>query len=376
MALEVAAVDRFFCNVMELIPSAHYFPTEPEDNFKHSINKKYHKNVKALSAAADVDITDSKHVGKRLKFNPKLQLSNEATQVHEKEKETKRVAATAADDDDDNVDDATLTGLDGLRKRLAKRIETMRVKRQSVKEHKTTKKEHTKDGGADKSAASKKRKPSTSQDKSQHKKAKGNNDDDVVPTTATTTLSTSSSNAESNAATDVATAKTVDESISYGSLLVGHEKKEEAKTRNGRGLANIQNLLKKAEAKKARMEELKKTEEGRAVVAAKGWEKALKQAQGDKVMDDPKLLRNKLKKKLKQKDKSSKEWKQRVSNEKKGMKDRAKTKAANARTGKKVLRSKAAEARAQKIAASKPKQNGNRAGFEGKKGDGFLNAKK
>ncbi|KAF0770506.1 hypothetical protein AaE_002574, partial [Aphanomyces astaci] len=80
MALEVAAVDRFFCNVMELIPSAHYFPTEPEDNFKHSINKKYHKNVKALSAAADVDITDSKHVGKRLKFNPKLQLSNEATQ--------------------------------------------------------------------------------------------------------------------------------------------------------------------------------------------------------------------------------------------------------------------------------------------------------
>ncbi|RHY20191.1 hypothetical protein DYB25_004236 [Aphanomyces astaci] len=312
MALEVAAVDRFFCNVMELIPSAHYFPTEPEDNFKHSINKKYHKNVKALSAAADVDITDSKHVGKRLKFNPKLQLSNEATQVHEKEKETKRVAATADDDDDDNVDDASLTGLDGLRKRLAKRIETMRVKRQSVKEHKTSKKEHTKDGGADKSAASKKRKPSTSQDKSQHKKAKGNNDDDDVPTTATTTLSSTSSNAESNAATDVATAKTVDESISYGSLLVGHEKKEEAKTRNGRGLANIQNLLKKAEAKKARMEELKKTEEGRAVVAAKGWEKALKQAQGDKVMDDPKLLRNKLKKKLKQKDKSSKEWYERI----------------------------------------------------------------
>ncbi|ETV99357.1 hypothetical protein H310_08071 [Aphanomyces invadans] len=365
MVLEVAAVDRFFCGVMELIPPAHYFPTEPEDNFKQSVNKKYHKNVKALAAAVDDDLVDSKHVGKRLKFNPKLQLTNEAQQVHEKEKEAKQVAAATQEQDDDNADDETdLTGLDGLRKRLAKRIETMRVKRQSAKEHKKpSKKEHSTN---DKAAPTKKRKPPTLQDKSQHKKAKVNE--------AVNAAAESSGTPASNTTDTAIATKSVEESISYGSLLVGKEKKEEAKTRNGRSLANIQNLLKKAEAKKARMEELKKTEEGRAVVAAKGWEKALKQAQGDKVLDDPKLLRNKLKKKLKQKDKSSKEWKQRVSTEKKAMKERAKTKATNARTGKKVLRAKAAEARAQKIAAGKPKQN--RAGFEGKKGEAFLNAKK
>ncbi|RHY29796.1 hypothetical protein DYB32_004844 [Aphanomyces invadans] len=298
---------------MELIPPAHYFPTEPEDNFKQSVNKKYHKNVKALAAAVDDDLVDEKHVGKRLKFNPKLQLTNEAQQVHEKEKEAKQVAAATQEQDDDNADDETdLTGLDGLRKRLAKRIETMRVKRQSAKEHKKpSKKEHSTNGrhlrflvpslrSYYKAAPTKKRKPPTLQDKSQHKKAKVNE--------AVNAAAESSGTPASNTTDTAIATKSVEESISYGSLLVGKEKKEEAKTRNGRSLANIQNLLKKAEAKKARMEELKKTEEGRAVVAAKGWEKALKQAQGDKVLDDPKLLRNKLKKKLKQKDKSSKEW--------------------------------------------------------------------
>ncbi|CAK4222737.1 unnamed protein product [Aphanomyces euteiches] len=340
---------------MELIPSAQYFPTEPEDNFKQSLNKKYHKNVKALAELEENNEEEDKHVAKRLKFNPKLQLTNQETQVHEKEKESVRTAQ----EDDDNEE---LTGLDGLRKRLAKKIETMRQKRQSAKEHKKKAKKETKEttaaqSGLDKSE--KKRKQSSSQDKSTHKKAK--------------VEATEKSNEQTEAPKEV---NDDGLAISYGSLLVGVEMKEEKKTRNGRSLANIQNLLKKAEAKKARMEELKKTEEGRAIVQAKGWEKALKQAQGEKVLDDPKLLRAKLKKKLKHKDKSSKEWKQRVSAEKKHMKERAKTKATNARTGKKVLRSKAAEARAQKIAASKPANKGNRAGFEGKKGEAFLNAKK
>ena len=90
--------------------------------------------------------------------------------------------------------------------------------------------------------------------------------------------------------------------------MLSNEKKEKKKTRNGRSIHGIQNLLKKAEANQARMEELKKTDEGRALVQAKGWDKAIKQAAGEKLMDDPKLLKNKLKKKLKQKEKSAKEW--------------------------------------------------------------------
>ncbi|KDO19263.1 hypothetical protein SPRG_15044 [Saprolegnia parasitica CBS 223.65] len=345
--MDYGVVDRFFCNVMELIPSAQYFPTEPEDNFKQSMNKKYHKGVKAQQIAALEDAEDetTKPVAKRLKFNPKLQLTNQETQLHEKEKEAAK--AEASDDEGE------LTGLDGLRKRLARRLETMRAKRQTTKEHKVTKKDKAAPTPADADKTKKRKAPTGNQDKTGHKKTKA-------------------SSAEETAAAPVPDVS--GDGISYGSLLLGQEKKEEKKTRNGRSIHGIKNLLKKAETNKARMEELKKTEEGRAVVQAKGWEKALKQASGDKVMDDPKLLRNKLKKKLKQKEKSSKEWKQRVSTEKKGIKERAKTKASNARAGKKQLRSAAAEARAEKIKASKPA--GNRAGFEGKKGDAFLNAKK
>ncbi|OQS01720.1 hypothetical protein ACHHYP_00313 [Achlya hypogyna] len=345
--MDYGAVDRFFCHVMELIPSAQYFPTEPEDNFKQSMNKKYHKGVKAAQAAQAAaeaeEAEDTKPVAKRLKFNPKLQLTNAETQLHEKEKE--KAKAEASDDEGD------LTGLDGLRKRLARRIEKMRAKRQTTKEHKVTKKDTKakKTPVVDADKSKKRKAPTGNQDKSEHKKSKSVESAVAVP-------------------------EVTGDGISYGSLLLGQEKKEEKKTRNGRSIHGIQNLLKKAEANKARIEELKKTEEGRAVVQAKGWEKALKQASGEKVMDDPKLLRNKLKKKLKAKEKSSKEWKQRVATEKKGMKERAKTKATNARAGKKQLRSAAAEARAEKIKASKPA--GNRAGFEGKKGDAFLNAAK
>ncbi|OQS01229.1 hypothetical protein THRCLA_05771 [Thraustotheca clavata] len=337
-AMDYEAVDRFFCHVMELIPSAQYFPTEPEDNFKQSMNKKYHKNVKAQQMAVEED-EEAAPVAKRLKFNPKLQRTNEETQLDEKEKEKAKA---------EQSDDEELTGLDGLRKRLARRIEKMRAKRQTTKEHKKTKKE--KPAAVAEEKPKKRKAPSGNHEKSEIKKSKP-------------------AKAEEETKVDVS-----GEEISYGSLLLGQEKKEEKKTRNGRSIHGIQNLLKKAEANKARMEELKQTEEGRAVVQAKGWEKAMKQASGGKVMDDPKLLRNKLKKKLKQKEKSSKEWKQRVATEKKGVKERAKKKATNARAGKKQLRSAAAEARAEKIKASKPA--GNRAGFEGKKGESFLNAKK
>lgn len=37
------AHDRFFCDTMENIPAAFYFPTDAEANWKKSAPKKYHK---------------------------------------------------------------------------------------------------------------------------------------------------------------------------------------------------------------------------------------------------------------------------------------------------------------------------------------------
>ncbi|CAH0492892.1 unnamed protein product [Peronospora farinosa] len=84
-------------------------------------------------------------------------------------------------------------------------------------------------------------------------------------------------------------------------------------------------------------------------------------------MDDPKLLRAKLKKKEKAKAKSSKEWKERTSKLEVLKKERQKKKVANAFERGKKDAAKPAE---------KKGRRGPRAGFEGKKGEVFLNADK
>jgi hypothetical protein len=40
---ELKTHDRFFCDTMENIPAAFYFPTDAEANWKKSAPKKYHK---------------------------------------------------------------------------------------------------------------------------------------------------------------------------------------------------------------------------------------------------------------------------------------------------------------------------------------------
>ncbi|OWY91022.1 hypothetical protein PHMEG_00040569, partial [Phytophthora megakarya] len=159
-----------------------------------------------------------------------------------------------------------------------------------------------------------------------------------------------------------------------GSLLLddGAEKDNKPKTRHGQSVRGIQNLLKKAERNAQRLEELKKTEEGTEKVKAKGWDTALQQAAGNVVMDDPKLLRNKLKKKEKAKAKSTKEWKERTAKLEVSKKERQKKKLANALgRGKKDV-AKPAEKKGRKG----PVRGDRRAGFEGKKGEAFLNADK
>lgn len=102
--------------------------------------------------------------------------------------------------------------------------------------------------------------------------------------------------------------------LSYGNLLIETENVTagQKRTRNGQAIRGIKGLLKKAERNEKRMQELKKTETGKEIVESKQWEKAIAQAGGAKCLDDPKLLRRKLKKKEKQKVASGKQWKQRL----------------------------------------------------------------
>merc|ERR1712025_752147 len=73
-------------------------------------------------------------------------------------------------------------------------------------------------------------------------------------------------------------------------------------------------LLEIAEKKQEKVEQLKKSEdtEAKEMLSAMAWGNALQKAEGVKLKDDPKLLRNSIKRREKQKEKSKKTWDDRL----------------------------------------------------------------
>ncbi|KAF4035584.1 Surfeit locus protein 6 [Phytophthora infestans] len=338
------AHDHFFCDTMEIIPAAFYFPTDAEANWKKSAPKKYHKNVQALKQQES-----SKKSLKRAKFSPATQQSNEERQKANAAAEKKEQAQVKPINPSAAKEEG---GLEGLRARLAVKIQAMREQRKA--EEKTGKKRPSRAEAAAEQRALKKRKTAANKSKAKAEKREQE--------------AASKTEGEAQAKKDADT--TVDAgSISYGSLLLddGNDKDNKPKTRHGQSVRGIQNLLKKAERNAQRLEELKKTQDGKEKVKAKGWDTALQQAAGTVVMDDPKLLRAKLKKKEKAKAKSSKEWKERTAKLEVSKKERQKKKLANALGRGKKDAAKPVEKKGRK---------GPRAGFEGKKGEAFLNTDK
>ncbi|OWZ00970.1 hypothetical protein PHMEG_00027731, partial [Phytophthora megakarya] len=150
--------DLFFCDTMENIPAAFYFPTDAEANWKKSAPKKYHKNVQALKQQE----SSKKNLLKRAKFSPAAQQSNEerqkataAAEQQEKEQvQVKPIKPSAAKEEG---------GLDGLRARLAVKIQAMREQRKA--EEKTGKKRPSRAEAAAEQRALKKRKTAANKSK-------------------------------------------------------------------------------------------------------------------------------------------------------------------------------------------------------------------
>lgn len=89
-----------------------------------------------------------------------------------------------------------------------------------------------------------------------------------------------------------------------------HSLQDFRKEKKRKGPSDILGQLKHTEAKKRRIENM--SEEKKQVVLEKEkWSKALKQATGEKVKDDEKLLKKALKRQEKTKQRSSREWKER-----------------------------------------------------------------
>lgn len=76
-------------------------------------------------------------------------------------------------------------------------------------------------------------------------------------------------------------------------------------------------LLKKAKEKKEKIESLKGTEEGQKLIENQSWEKIMKKASGEKIMDDVTKLQKSIKRDQSKKKKSQQQWKQRLADQSK-----------------------------------------------------------
>ncbi|RLN06072.1 hypothetical protein BBJ28_00021038 [Nothophytophthora sp. Chile5] len=358
------AHDRFFCEAMENIPAAFYFPTDAEANWRKSAPKKYHKNVQAQK----LQQSSKKAQLKRAKFSPAAQQSNEARQqatAAAEQQEQQSSKPQAGKKKEESAEEAGAGGLEGLRARLAVKIQAMREQRKAEEKTGGKKRPSRAEVAADQRAL-KKRKTATNKSKAKAEKREQE--------AAAKAANEAQAKAKAETTVDAA-------SISYGSLLLADDaaakdKQQATKTRNGQGVRGIQNLLKKAERNAQRLEELKRTDEGQAKAKQKGWSTALQQAAGEVVLDDPKLLRAKLKKKEKAKAKSTKEWCERTAKLEVSKKERHKKKVANSLgRGKEATKEAAAAPKREKKGRKGPV----RAVYgvvEPREGEGFLNADK
>eukprot|EP00198_Chlamydomonas_reinhardtii_P012362 XP_001701699.1 predicted protein [Chlamydomonas reinhardtii] len=123
-------------------------------------------------------------------------------------------------------------------------------------------------------------------------------------------------------------------------------------------------LLKKAEQQRAELEALAGTEEGKAKAQQAAFKAALARAAGEKVLDDPKLLRRTLKREAKKREKSGKAWQERRDQQQEAVQARQAKRTDNLAARRQTKADNKKAKREKKLL---------RPGFEGRK-EGFVNA--
>ena len=170
--------------------------------------------------------------------------------------------------------------------------------------------------------------------------------------------------------------------LDFGRLAGLNKKSNENYTASNKSLANLsktknlQKMLQDAQAKRQKLQQLKAgTDEDKAQATAMMWSETLKEADGQRVKDDPAKIKKALKHKAAKKAKSQKAWKTRMEQTQNKKKERQTIRQHNlsarmqgGATGANLSR--------KKIATEEPKDGGSkrlsRAGFEGRKQE-FLN---
>lgn len=121
--------------------------------------------------------------------------------------------------------------------------------------------------------------------------------------------------------------KEVEENVSFGKIVFDEEVAQKKK----KGPTDTLGRLKQAEAKKEKLEKLKSVDKEKAEALEEKiqWSKAMKMVEGEKIKDDPKLLKKTLKREQKLKERSAKKWNDRQKTVARQMKEKQKKREEN-----------------------------------------------
>jgi len=152
--------------------------------------------------------------------------------------------------------------------------------------------------------------------------------------------------------------------VTFGKFDFTAEGSEATGTAKKKKKKDLKQLLTIAEKKETKLKELEETDSVKAVETKQkmSWENALQKAGGEKVRDDPKLLKKSIKRKEKAKGKSAKEWDERVESVEQKKEERQKKRKQNLKERKEREKGGGSGGKKGKGSAGKKKTNSSQSG--------------
>ncbi|CAH9118333.1 unnamed protein product [Cuscuta europaea] len=315
----------FFDNLVNLIPPKYYLPSEED-------SKPWYPGLsKAKKASLKRQSRENIKLARRNRLDPEQKSAQSSTldllkesidkQKNADDSDNEKPVNLGEDDKKENTDDRSVT-YEELRLRLRRKIEALRGNRGTGERSK--RKMDVEDGSFVKSEGKK-------------RKRDGDKEDNTEKT-----------------GSGVADSGAVLSEIEYGKVKIGDDEKQGKRKK------------KKKIPKEKELERLKKLEEVKKenpkVAEKESWKAAAERAMGMKVHNDPKLLKESMKKEKKRKEKSTEKWKERVESREKLKEERQHKRKEN-------ISGRIQDKKSRKIAKREKKLM--RPGFEGRK-EGFI----
>ncbi|GAQ86080.1 hypothetical protein KFL_002690060 [Klebsormidium nitens] len=359
----------FFDKLVELVPAKFYFENEDE-----ALNWKYMHN-KNKTPEAKLAAKEGVKKAKRAKLDPSnyksnLEIQKERAQQDAAARGTDAVAplpeTNAGPEAPVAFQNGVLTGSgesgggaathSELKQRLHERIETLKARREMEEERKERKKGEKEkkrkrdEGGAEKKVAGVKGEDSEAaigkgpakldgdQKKNDKKRKAGGKGEGKVAETKGQRKENEGVKSEVGAekgskipkvepdagvARPTKKAKPSKEvatpSIQFNKLEIGDDKGDRKGKKAKGKREQKKDLLKKATVLQTELKEKAGTKEGQEKLAKHAWTSSLKRASGEKVLDDPKLLKKSIKSEEKKREHSQKKWKSRKAEDRKAV---------------------------------------------------------